>query len=282
MAEARGHKSSRYPFLVWRLVFSDLGHEKLLSLCMVLAVASIMAPLLLLFGLKFGTIETLQHRLLEDPRNREIRPLTSRAYSQAWFADLASWPEVAFVVPYTRQISASLDAYHADPLAPPVTLEIVPTGPGDPWLTAYNLPIPARGGAVLSKAAAEALGLGLGDSFIAAAKRLQGTAVERADASLTVTGVFENGGPVTKSIFVPLSFLEDIERYKDGQGVPDLGWPGARPLARPVFNSLLIQSSQALDAVYNGPQKLDSVLSSTFHGNGGRKAYGRYQEAAYW
>ena len=32
---------------------------------------------------------------------------------------------------------------------------------------------------------------------------------------------------------------------------------------------------------YNGPQKLDNVLSSTFHGNGGRKAYGRCQKAAH-
>ncbi|MDR3038682.1 MAG: ABC transporter permease [Candidatus Adiutrix sp.] len=247
MGETRG--SSFYPFLVWRLALADLGHEKLLSLCMVLAVASIMAPLLLLFGLKFGTIETLRYRLLEDPKNREIRPLTSRAYGQAWFTDLASWPEVAFVVPYTRQISASLDAYGGDPLVPPVTLEIVPTGPGDPWLAGYNLPVPARGGCVLSKAAAESLGLSVGDTFLAAAKRLQGAAVERANTTLTVTGIFESGGPVTKSIFVPLSFLEDVERYKDGQGVPELGWSGARPLARPVFNSLLVQSRETLDSV---------------------------------
>ncbi|MDR2725205.1 MAG: hypothetical protein LBC90_03890, partial [Candidatus Adiutrix sp.] len=52
--------------LIWRLVLADLRHEWLLSLCMILAIASILTPLLILLGLKYGTIETFRHRLLEN------------------------------------------------------------------------------------------------------------------------------------------------------------------------------------------------------------------------
>jgi putative ABC transport system permease protein len=124
---------------------------------MILAIASIMTPLLILFGLKYGTIETFRHRLLENPKNREMRPLTSRAYDKSWFTEVADWPGVAFVIPYTRQMSATLDAYADSSSAAPVSLDIIPSGAGDAWLESSGLPIPADGQAILSASAAEAL-----------------------------------------------------------------------------------------------------------------------------
>ena len=67
--------------LVPSLAWADLKHEWVLSLCLFLAVAAVVGPLLLLFGLKNGTMETLRGRLLEDPRNREIRPMVSRSFT---------------------------------------------------------------------------------------------------------------------------------------------------------------------------------------------------------
>jgi putative ABC transport system permease protein len=46
--------------MILRLAFKDVVHDRLLSGCLVLAIASIIAPLLILFGLQFGTIETAQ------------------------------------------------------------------------------------------------------------------------------------------------------------------------------------------------------------------------------
>ena len=237
--------------LIWRLVLADLRHERLLSLCMVLAIASILTPLLILFGLKFGTIETFRHRLLENPKNREIRPLTSRAYEQAWFAEVAGWPGVAFVIPYTRQLSASLDAYgEASPsAAAPVSLDIIPSGPGDAWLESAGLPVPAEGQAVLSALAAEALGGQAGRKLRVAAKKITGSKVEQAETELEIIGVFQDGGPESRAIFTTLAFLEKVEAYKDGQAVPELGWPGAQPLARPVFTAALLKSPEKLDPV---------------------------------
>lgn len=231
--------------LMWQLVFADLRHEWLLSLCMVLAIASIMTPLLLLFGLKYGTIETFRHRLLENPRNREIRPLTSQPYEQAWFDEVENWPEVSFVIPYTRQMSANLDAYPITS-STPFSLDIIPSSPGDPWLASANIQSPQDGQAVLSASAAETLGVMPDAKLKVAAKRLQGSQIERGDAELEITAVFADGGPENKAIFTSLSFLEKVEAYKDGRGVPELGWKGDLPAARPVFTAALIGSPEKL------------------------------------
>ncbi|MDR2945935.1 MAG: ABC transporter permease, partial [Candidatus Adiutrix sp.] len=248
MAEAR--KSGRKPFaLIWRLVLADLRHEWLLSLCMILAIASILAPLLILFGLKFGTIETFRYRLLEDPKNREMRPLTSRPYEQDWFADVRAWPGVAFVIPYTRQMSAGLDAYPDSSAAAPVNLDVIPSGPGDVWLATFRLPIPGEGQAVLSAPAAEALGAAPGAKLRVAVKKILGSKIEQAETTLDIVGVFQDGGPERPAIFTTLPFLEQVEAYKDGRAVPELGWPGVQPLARPVFTAALLRSPEKLGPV---------------------------------
>ena len=148
--------------MILRLAYRDVVHDRLLSLCLVLAIASIIAPLLILFGLQFGTIETLRHRLVQDPKNREIRPMISRSYDQQWFADFkAANAEAAFIVPMTRQIAASITARNT------VTdlhesLSLLATAPGDPLLLENGGAIPEKGECVLSAAAANALHIKVG------------------------------------------------------------------------------------------------------------------------
>ena len=100
--------------MILRLAFKDIRHDWLLSVCLVLAIASIIAPLLILFGIKFGTIQTMRGRLIEDPKNREIRPLMTKSFEREWFDSLKSTvPGISFVVPMTRQISTSISANSA-------------------------------------------------------------------------------------------------------------------------------------------------------------------------
>jgi len=73
---------SRITHIVPGLAVADLKHEWILSLCLIIAIAAVIAPLLLMMGLKYGTIETLRERLVEDPAYREIRPLQTQEYTQ--------------------------------------------------------------------------------------------------------------------------------------------------------------------------------------------------------
>jgi hypothetical protein len=54
--------------LVVGLAFDDYRHEWVLSGCAVLALAAVLTPLLVLFGLKYGVIANLLDPLIENPR----------------------------------------------------------------------------------------------------------------------------------------------------------------------------------------------------------------------
>ncbi len=124
--------------IVLRLSRSDLANEWILTLCLVMAIAAVLSPLMILFGLKYGTIQTLRHRLVQDPRNREIRPMVSKSFNREWFEQMRGRTDVAFIVPTTRQISATMDvALRSDSSSggnEKIQLDIVPTDEGDPLL----------------------------------------------------------------------------------------------------------------------------------------------------
>jgi putative ABC transport system permease protein len=226
--------------IIFRLSRADLWDEWVLTICLVMAVAAVLSPLLILFGLKFGTIETLRHRLVQDPRNREIRPMVSKIFNQDWFQQMAQRSDVAFVIPMTRQISASLDASMANgESAEKVTLDLIPTLEGDPLVLENGAPIPGTAQCVLSHAAAEALGAKPGDNLTGYARRLAGARYEAGNLSLQVVGVLDPRAGGLKAIFVPLEVLEAVEHYKDGQSVPEYGWSGAAPLAYPVYDGVV-------------------------------------------
>ena len=228
---------------ILRLAYRDFAHERRISLCFVLALMAVLAPLLILFGLKFGLVDTLAQRLVESPANREVQPLGSREYDQAWFDRIGARPDVAFIVPNTRRIAATLSR-----LLNPVNgkdldvVSMIPTGAGDPLLAAD----PARGEApptgltelVLSAAAARELAASPGDRLVARIDRRRGGKDEHAVWEVTVTGVLPGAAMAEEAALVPLPLLVATEDYRDGLAVPALGWEGApvrtapRPFAR--------------------------------------------------
>lgn len=236
----KAHNSRLGRLLVFSLCLEDLRNEKMLSFCMVMAVASVLGPLLILFGLKFGTVETLRARLVHDPRNREIRPLNAQAYSHEWFQIVAKQEGVAFVVPYTRQLATGVDIVVPGPQGKRVAADLVPTAEGDPLMLQNGQRIPHQEECLLSAPLAEALGVAAGDTVVMAARRTVNGQFETGERPLHVLGVLPVRASATKSVFVPLSVLEAVERFKDGMGVPQFGWKGSMPLAYPAFSALLV------------------------------------------
>ena len=244
--------------MVLSLCLADLRHEWLLSLCMVLAVASVLGPLLILFGLKFGTVETLRDRLIRDPRNCEIRPMSSRSYAQEWFTAMAKRSDVAFVIPYTRQLSASIDLYLPGQKEKALAVDAIPTSDKDPLVLANGGSIPSLTECLLTTPAAESLRAKAGDTVVLVARRIRNGQFETGERNLTVAGVLPIRAGATKAAFVRLPLLEAIESYKDGMGVPAFGWHGELPRAYPAFSSMLIQSEEPL-----GPELEFKIISNT-------------------
>jgi len=220
-------RSSRHA--VW-LAYRDFLHEWRISLCFVLALMAVLAPLLVLFGLKFGLVDTLTQRLVQSPYNREIVGVGSRRYQPAWFEAMAKRTDVAFIIPNTRRIAASFSRLLNPRTGQAVTaVQMIPTGPGDPLLA--TLPNPASGtdGLVLSSETARKLRVAAGDEVEARVERRRHGRDESVALRLRVVGVAPEAALQGDGSFVPLDLLVATEDYRDGVAVPALGWPGSSP-----------------------------------------------------
>jgi len=229
-----------------RLAAADVRHEWRMSLCMALAIAAIATPLLLFFGLKFGVMETLRQRLLDDPSSMEILPLSDKRLDNAWFEGKRRDSRVAFVVPHTRRLSAQAE-FAAAGQKKRLMLDISPTLEQDVLLARYGAPVPQSGECVLTASASEKLGVAKGAELACHVSRDRGKV--RAQRSFIVAGVLPEGAGVRPAAYLRLEDLEQIEQFKDGRAVPELGWPGSDPLAYPAAPSALLALPAPLNAI---------------------------------
>ena len=230
------------------LASAHLRHEWILTLCLVIALAAVIAPLLVLLGLKYGTIELMRDRLVEDPVFRELRPAQTREYPPAWFDAVAQWPGVGFLTPTVLPLSSMLYAMHPQ-TQQPLALDLIPTGAGDPLLLENGTAIPVDWECVLSHAAAQQLGVVAGEMLTVRVTRSRGGRVESADATLRVVGVLNPRAGSLPRIYTDLALVLDVEGYKEGYGAPQRGWPGQTPTPFPSFDGVLLLLPEPLSAI---------------------------------
>lgn len=214
---------------ILRLAYRDFTHEARISLCYVLALMAVLGPLLVLFGLKFGLVDTLAARLVESPVNREVIAVGSHGFDPAWFERMAGRDDVAFVVPNTRRIAASMSRLlNPDDGRDLRALQMIPTGVGDPLLGDVCVP-EGTGQLVLSAGAAARLGARDGDRLVARIDRRRQGREESALWELTLCGVLSPAALAEDAALVALPLLVATEDYRDGIHVPALGWDGDPP-----------------------------------------------------
>jgi putative ABC transport system permease protein len=186
--------------------------------------------LLVLYGVKYGVVATMTERMLNDPKNLEISPVSSGHFGQDFFAEMQKHPDVAFILPRTRAIAATMNLSAGQGMerrALPVSLE--PTAPGDPLLAGYVILPEGHNTIVLSDAAARKLGLTAGDKCTGQVERSRAGKVQSAAVDLELAVVLPLEAQSRDVAFVPLPLLEATEAFRDGFAVPALNWPG-RPL----------------------------------------------------
>ncbi|NWB28325.1 FtsX-like permease family protein [Pseudomonas gingeri] len=210
--------------LVAALAWQDYRADARLSACAVLALVAVIAPLLVLFGLKFGLVSSLTERLEQDPTVREIIPLGGGRFNAAYIAELGRREEVAFALPRTRQIAATADL-SLGRQDPALNVEMLPTAEGDPLLGGLPAPI-GLAALLLSQTAAEKLGAKAGDWLEVSFSRQVAGRVESQHTQIRVQAVLPLGAFGRDALFAPLGLLEAAEDYRDGRGVPLLGWSG--------------------------------------------------------
>ena len=234
---------------VIHLALRDYLHERLLSACAVMGLAAVLAPLLVLFGVKSGIINTLSDRLIQDPRNREIAPVGSGRYGADWFSAMRDRPEVAFVIPQTRSIAASMILYNENPANPrTVLVSLIPTAEGDPLLEQYGRIAAEKNEVVLSEPAARKLNLIEGQRVSGQVGRSLHGVKEQVAVSLKIVAVLPLEAFSREAAFVRLELLEATEDYRDGHRSETFGWPGsARPTRPRVYPSFRLYARSIYD-----------------------------------
>jgi putative ABC transport system permease protein len=236
----------RSPFKIFALATRDYLHEWQMSVCFVLGLAAVLGPMMVLFGLKFGIVGAMMERLIEDPANREIRPVGSGRYDREWLESVRTQPEVAFLVSRTRSIAATIELASAfsSRILP---VELIASAEGDPLLAPED-PLPEGfSRVVISRSTAEKLSVRAGDRLDGSLLRRYRGKPERVHLPFTVAAVAPEGAFSRDGAFVSVQLLEALEDFRDGRAVPELDWdgepadaertyPGFRLYARSIYD----------------------------------------------
>ncbi|WP_339948868.1 hypothetical protein [uncultured Albimonas sp.] len=206
------------------LAWAELRADPRSTACFMLAFVGAALPLLLLLALKQGAIGAIVDELVEDPRNREIIPVSSAVYDGDFAARAMALDGMGFFIPDTRNISARL-ALARNPTARRSYpgLGLLPTGPGDPL---YDGPAPrweARE-VVLSAAAARELALSPGERMEARAERILRGERQAVTLELTVIAIAPAERIGQPYAFVPLRLLEAMEAFTDDASIRPETW----------------------------------------------------------
>ena len=234
--------------LIPGLAALHLRHEWILTLCLVIALAAVISPLLVLLGLKHGTIHTLRERLVEDPVFREIRPAQTREFKPEWFGDVSTWPGIGFLTPTILPLSSVLSVVRTD-TGKAELFDLIPTAAGDPLLLENGGSVPEDGEAVLTAEASRRLGVAAGEEIIARVTRSRGGRTEAAELPLRVAAVLDPRAGSLPRIYAPLSFVVDVEAYKEGYAAPARGWTGDTPEPYASFDGAVLLLPEPLSPI---------------------------------
>ena len=210
----------------WRqacvLACRDFAHEWRVSICLVFALAAVLAPLLVLFGLKSGIITTMTERLRADPRNLEITLRGHQRLDAAWFAAVRARPDAGFVLPRTRLLAATISLESAGG-ATLSDIDMLPTAAGDPLLPAGTASAEGLRLILLTATAADRLKVHPGDPLTGRVFRRLDNRPQTLVLPLIVGGIIPETAFGRDAAFVSLDLLVATEDYRDGAAVPALG-----------------------------------------------------------
>ncbi|MBV9834506.1 MAG: hypothetical protein JO055_08885, partial [Alphaproteobacteria bacterium] len=216
---------------IFGLALADATHEWRSTLCLVLALAAVLAPLLILFGLRYGVVQTLADRMTRDPRNLEIVPIGAGRFDAAFFEKVASWPDVAFMIPKTRSISATIDIFREG--GSPLPAEMIPTKSGDPLLAGHPIPTSDRQVVLTADAARKIGNVKAGARIHGVIGRTVDGRTENVRLELEVIAVLPDAALNGEAVFLPLQTLADTESFREGFAVPAFKAEGPQRPADP-------------------------------------------------
>ncbi|MDI2113725.1 ABC transporter permease [Commensalibacter nepenthis] len=219
-----------------KLAWKDLKSEPILSLCLVLGIVAVLAPLIVIAGLRSGVLTSVRQTLLEDPHAREIVNISNRSFTDQTLKELSNRKDVEFLAPRTRTLAASLFMEKQSDLGSGRHIMLTPTIKGDPLLKDIRPFIENNQDIILSSSAANHLHVQKGDEITAYLNRVLNGEKQQVKFSLKIVGIAAPSITDQDSAYVSLPLAVGIENYQDGIK----NWPSqlqALPLpAQPIYS----------------------------------------------
>lgn len=202
--------------MLFKLALRHLFFERMMTICQIAALACIMAPLLLLFSLRFGILTELHNKLMNDPKVLSLTLDMSYRLDSSFFENLAARPEVGFVVPQITALNALVDLKFPGAA---VRISVLPTKPGDPVVLSSNLSFEQPLGsdeAFISYNLAQLRGLKVGDVVTMVVSRTRNGVRESVRTSLKLRGIVEERFVNDDCLLLNLDLVNAIDDYRNG------------------------------------------------------------------
>lgn len=231
-------RKSKAPILI--LSLHEIRHEWILNSILTVSIASIIAPLLILLGLKYGLIDYWTTSLVQDPVNREIRPSVLEIkdeFTEDWFRKYSMRKDIQFLVPMTRSAASSVTIKKNGKTR---LLDLYPTDNGDALILENNGKIPAEGEAVVSLGAANDFGIKLNDVLDVKVTRTTKGKRVFVKEQFKIISILSPRAGMQARLYAAKEFVSDVEIYKDGNAVPRRGWKGGGASPKIVMDGVYI------------------------------------------
>ena len=205
--------------MILQLALKALKFEKLVSFCLIASLCSVIAPLLLLFSLRFGIITNLEENLKQDPSNLEIKFMSGYKLGDEFFESLKENPHVQFVLPLTRSLSVTTSVFANGKLID--RIDAMPTAKNDPLVLRSGITQDLGLNEVfMSKSLAEDLKLKVGDSLKLKISRKLTDVNENSVQTFTLKGIIDSRYLQLRKILINFDTLVYMEDYRDGFNPP--------------------------------------------------------------
>lgn len=205
--------------MILQLALKALKFEKLVSFCLIASLCSVIAPLLLLFSLRFGIITNLEENLKQDPSNLEIKFMSGYKLGDEFFESLKENPHVQFVLPLTRSLSVTTSVFANGKLID--RIDAIPTAKNDPLVLRSGITQDLGLNEVfMSKSLAEDLKLKVGDSLKLKISRKLNDVNENSVQTFTLKGIIDSRYLQLRKILINFDTLVYMEDYRDGFNPP--------------------------------------------------------------
>ncbi|MCY4304356.1 MAG: ABC transporter permease [Aestuariivita sp.] len=223
--------------LIFRLAIKGLLYERIHLICNAAILASVLVPLMVIFGIKNGVYSALLDRLLNDPTTLRIETTGNVGFSEKDVEIVRSWKLSGFVTAKTRSIFDFVNVRRQGDIQKRTAI-LVPSGKGDPTLP-NNLELGIHD-AVLSANLARQLNISVGDPiqiFTQAAER-----PKQLMLPLKTVAILPDAHAAGRSIFADIAVLDLVEAFYDEYALPDYGITEGRDFSTrvPEFEGMRI------------------------------------------